>query len=100
MGNKRQKELHSWANSYTKPVRELTTQQETAMLQSGNLSHYLYEVNLSELALTYGQDAKENVTKNIIMKKLTGTINPVTKKLESWTVIQICWERIDKIYFG
>ena len=52
---------------------------------------------------TYDQEiAEENVTeKSIIMKSLTGTIYKykVTKKLESWKVIQMCWKQIIKLRF-
>ena len=87
MDNKRQKEQQFVANSYTKPVCQLTAHHKTAVLQSESLFHYLYKVSLSELtekAPLYGQDTvQENVRKNIKMMNLTG-IHQVTEKTRTF----------------
>ena len=44
--------LRTWANTYTRAVRQRTVRQETTMAKTGTLPHYLYTGKISEVAET------------------------------------------------
>ena len=44
--------LRTWANTYTRAVRQRTVHQEKTMAKTGTLPHYLYTAKISELAET------------------------------------------------
>ena len=44
--------LRTWANTYTRTVRQRTVSQETTMAKTGTPPHYLYTDKISELAET------------------------------------------------
>ena len=45
-----EEKLISWAESYTRAVRQRTVRQETTMAKSGTLPHYLYADSIDEMA--------------------------------------------------
>ena len=44
--------LRTWANTYTRAVRQRTVHQEKTMAKTGTLPHYLYTAKISEVAET------------------------------------------------
>ena len=44
--------LRTWANTYTRAVRQRTVRQETTIAKTGTLPHYLYTAKISEVAET------------------------------------------------
>lgn len=44
-----QEKLQTWANSYTRAVRQRTVRQETTMAKMGTLPHYLYSNSISKV---------------------------------------------------
>ena len=66
--------LRTWANTYTRAVRQRIAHQETKLARTGTLPHYLYTAKISEVAET----AEENSIPLIVLTDVSTAV--VNKK--------------------